>query len=114
VELEADGNSPTRRGRLMATGTQLFTVAFVATLLDEDPEMLGAIVSNDDNLSYGAVIGVHTGANEGITALTGDGIGESGDLLADARCPTQPWHDLLQDFVSGPDINARVKGKGPR
>ena len=35
----------------MATVTQVYTVAFVATLLDEDPEMPEAILSNDDNLS---------------------------------------------------------------
>ena len=41
MELEAEGVSPTRRGRLMATVTQVYTVAFVAKLLDEDEEMLG-------------------------------------------------------------------------
>ena len=46
----------------MATLTQVYTVAFVARLLDEDEEMLQAIVYNDDNLSYGAIISVHTGA----------------------------------------------------
>ena len=46
----------------MATVTQVYTVAFVARLLDEDEEMLQAIVYNDDNLSYGAIISVHTGA----------------------------------------------------
>jgi hypothetical protein len=114
VEPEADGISTTRRDRLMATVTQLYTVAFAATLLDEDPEMPEAIVSTDDNLSYGAIIGVHTGADEGITALTGDGIGELRDILADARCSTQQGHDFLRDVLSDPDVNARVKGKGLR
>ena len=94
----------------MATVTQVYTVAFVATLLDEDPEMLEAILSNDDNLSYGAIVSVHTGADEGITALTD----ELRDMLADARRSTQHWHDFLKDFVSDPDIIARVKEKGPR
>ena len=94
----------------MATVTQVYTVAFVATLLDEDPEMLEAILSNDDNLSYGGIVSVHTGADEGITALTD----ELRDMLADARRSTQHWHDFLKDFVSDPDIIARVKEKGPR
>ena len=51
MELETDGVSPARRGRLMATVTQVYTVAYVARLLDEDQEMLEAIVYNDDNLS---------------------------------------------------------------
>jgi len=98
----------------MATVTQVYTVAFVAKLLDEDEEMLEAIVYNDDNLSYGAIISVHTGAEEAITALTDDGIGELRDMLADARRSTQHWHDFLEDFVADPDIIARVKEKGPR
>jgi hypothetical protein len=98
----------------MATVTQVFTVAFVATLLDEDPEMLEAIVSNDDNLSYGAIISVHTGMDEAITALTGDGISELRDMLADARRSQQHWHDFLEDFVADPDIIDRVKEKGLR
>ena len=97
----------------MATVTQVYTVAFVATLLDEGPEMLEAILSNDDNLSYGAIVSVHTGADEGITALTDDGIDELRDMLADARRSTQHWHDFLKDLVSDPDIIARVKEKGP-
>ena len=96
------------------TVTQVFTVAFVATLLDEDPEMLEAIVYNDDTLSYGAIISVHTGADEAITALTDKGIGELRDMLVDARRSPLHWHDFLKDFVSEPDIIARVKEKGPR
>lgn len=114
MELETDGVSTARRGRLMATVTQVYTVAYVARLLDEDQEMLEAIVYNDDNLSYGAIISVHTGADEAITALTGDGIGELRDMLADARRSQQHWRDFLEDFVSDPDIIARVKEKGPR
>jgi len=114
VETQRQGVSPTRRGRLMATVTQVYTVAYVAKLLDEDEEMLEAIVYNDDNLSYGAITSVHTGAEEAITALTDDGIGELRDMLADARRSTQHWHDFLEDFVSDPDIIARVKEKGPR
>jgi hypothetical protein len=98
----------------MATVTQVYTVAFVATLLDEDPGMLEAIVYNDDNLSYGAIISVHTGADETITTLTDEGIGELRDMLADARRSQQHWHDFLEDFVADPDIIARVKEKGPR
>ncbi|HKP78239.1 MAG TPA: hypothetical protein VJU34_03855 [Phenylobacterium sp.] len=98
----------------MAAVTQVYTVAYVATLLGEDPEMLEAIVSNDDNLSYGAIISVHKGADKAITALTGDGIDELRDMLANARRSTQHWHDFLQDFVSDPDIIARVNEKEPR
>lgn len=98
----------------MATVTQVYTVAYVARKLGEDPEMLEAIVSNDDNLSYGAIVRVYTGTDEAITALTGDGIAELRDMLADARRSPTDWHNFLKDFVSDPDIIARVKEKSPR
>jgi hypothetical protein len=98
----------------MAAVTQVYTVAYVATMLGEEPEMLEAIVSNDDNLSYGAIVSVYTGTDEAITALTGDGIDELRDMLADARRSPKDWHNFLEDFVSNPDIIARVKEKDPR
>lgn len=98
----------------MAAVTQVYAIAYVATLLDEDPQMLEAIISNDDNLSYGAIVSVHTGADEGITALTSGGIDEVRDMLADARRSQKHWRDFLKDFVSDPDIIARVKKKDLR
>jgi len=98
----------------MAAVTQVYSVAYVAAMLGEDPEMLEAIVSNDDNLSYGAIVSVYTGTDEAITALTGDGIDELRDMLADARRSRKDWHNFLEDFVSAPDIIARVKEKYPR
>ncbi len=83
-------------------------------MLGEDPEMLEAIVSNDDNLSYGNIVSVYTGADEAITALTDHGIEELRDMLIDARRSPQDWHRFLEDFVSDPDIIARVKEKEPR
>ena len=60
----------------MATITYVFTIDLVAKKLGEDPELLQAIVSNDDNLSYGSIISVYDGTHEAITALTDDGIDE--------------------------------------
>jgi len=39
----------------MATVTHVSTLDYVAKMLGEDPELLDAIVYNDDNLTYGAV-----------------------------------------------------------
>lgn len=98
----------------MATVTHVYAITYVAAVLGEDPEMLEAIVSNDDNLSYGAIISVHSDADEAITALTDDGIGELRDMLADARRSTQHWQDFLKHLVAHPKIVARVKENGPR
>lgn len=113
MELDA-GLYAVRDGGLMATVTQVYAITYVATMLAEDPEMLDAIVSNDDNLAYGAIITVHTGADETITALTDNGIEELRDMLADARRSPENWRNFLEDFVSAPDVIARVNAEEPR
>ena len=42
----------------MATVTHICTLDHVAKMLGEDPEILEAILDNDDNLIYGSVISV--------------------------------------------------------
>jgi hypothetical protein len=98
----------------MATVTQVSAIDYVAKMLVEDPELLEAIVHNDDNLTYGNIVTVYTGTDEAITALTDDGIEELKDMLAAARRSTEEWDDFLQDFVADPDIIARVKAQSPR
>lgn len=83
-------------------------------MLGEDPELLEAIVSNDDNLSYGASISVHTGPDDTITALTDDGIDEPKDMLTAARITTKTWHAFLDDFVDDQKIVTRIKAQSPR
>lgn len=89
--------------------TYVCSIAHVANLLGEDPELLKAIVSNDDNLTYGNIVSVRNGPDEYITALSDDGIEELRDMLASARVSTEAWHSFLQDFVDDPNIVARVK-----
>lgn len=83
-------------------------------LLGEDPELLEAIISNDDNLTYGTIIYVCTGRNESINTLTEDGIDELQDMLKDARRSEDVWNNFLEDFVEDPDVIARVKCQWPR
>ena len=98
----------------MATVTHVCTIDHVAWMLDEDPELLEAIVSNDDNLTYGAIISVYTGSEEGITALTDRGIEEIRDMLKAARMTPDTWHEVLDDFVRDAELVARIKAKSPR
>jgi len=102
------------RGSLMATVTHVCTLDYVAKVLGEDPELLEAIVYNDDNLTYGAIISVYTGSDETSTALTDDGIEELQDMLRAARVTTETWHEFLDDFVHDADIVARIKAQSPR
>ncbi len=98
----------------MATVTHVFSIDYVAKLLDEDFELLQAIVSNDDNLSYGSIISVYTGQDEAITSLTRGGIEELEQMLAHARRTADEWNDFLEDFVDDQELIARIKAKSPR
>ena len=98
----------------MATVTHVCTLDYVAKMLGEDPELLEAIVYNDDNLTYGSIISVYTGPDDTITALTDDGIGELKDMLRDARITTETWHAFLDDFIDDVELVARIKAQSPR
>lgn len=82
-------------------------------MLGEAPELLEAIIYNDDNLTYGAIISVYTGLDETITALTDDGIDELKNMLRDARATSKSWNEFLEDFVDDQEIAARFKIKLP-
>ncbi|RWN23366.1 hypothetical protein [Mesorhizobium sp.] len=98
----------------MATMTHVFSIDYVAKLLDEDSELLQAIVSNDDNLSYGSIISVYIGPDEAITSLTRDGIEELEQMLAHARRTADEWNDFLEAFVADQELIARIKAQSPR
>ena len=98
----------------MATVSHVFSIEYVAKLLDEHPELLQAIVSNDDNLSYGSIISVYTGPDEAITSLTREGLEELEQMLAHARRSTEEWNDFLEAFVDDEELIARVKAKSLR
>lgn len=98
----------------MAAVTSFLTLDYVARILDEDVELLEAIVSNDDNVTYGAIVSVYTGPDEAITALTDRGVEELSDMLRDARLTTKGWHDFLDDFVDDPELAVRFKAHNPR
>lgn len=107
-------SSPTRAGGIMATVTSVCTIAYVAEMLGEDPEIIEVICDNSDNLSYGNIISVNTGDDVAITTLTDDGIEELKDMLRDARQSQRDWLNFLEYFVEDPDVIARVKENGPR
>ena len=92
----------------MATVTHVRTLDCVTKMLGEDPELLEAIVYNDDNLTYGTIISVYTGADHAITALTDDGIDELKDMLRDARITPETWHAFLDAFVDDAELVARI------
>jgi hypothetical protein len=98
----------------MAAVTYVRTLDYVARMLDEDVELLEAIVSNDDNLTYGAIISVYIGPDETITALTDHGVEELTDILSEARLTTKTWYQFLDEFVDDPELAACFKTQASR
>ena len=98
----------------MATVTHVCTLDYGSKMLGEDAALLEAIVYNDDNLTYGAVISVYTGPDGTITALTDDGIDDLKDMLRGARITPETWHAFLDDFVDDVELVARIKAQSPR
>lgn len=98
----------------MAAVTHLCTIDYVAKMLGEDVELLEAIISNDDNLTYGNIVRVYAGADETIIALTDDGIAELKGMIRDARTTTKTWHEFLEDFVDDADLISRNKAQSLR
>jgi hypothetical protein len=89
----------------MATITYVFTLSHVAEMLGEDLELLQAIVSNSDNLTYGSIISVIEGDDASVTALTDDGIDELTRMLSEAPGPNswtalKSWRIQMRSFVS--------------
>lgn len=98
----------------MAAVTHLCSIDFVAKILGEDRDLLEAIIVNDDTLNYGAIVTVHTGSEEAITALTDDGIIELKDMLAAARATDKTWNTFLEDCVSDHQVIERFRCRATR
>ena len=102
------------RGKVMAAVTHVCTLEYVAKMLQEEVELLEAILCNEDNLTYGAVITVLIGPDEAITAMTMEGIKELKTMLHDARLTTETWHDFLDTFVGDAEVAARYRDQSVR
>lgn len=98
----------------MATVRFVFTLDYVAEMLEEDVDLLQAIIHNDDNLTYGNIVTVVTGEDQTTSALTDDGIDELRQMLADARKSAAKWQEFLECFVDDQEVVERVKTYSPR
>jgi len=98
----------------MPTVSHVFMLDYVADILGEHPELIDAIVSNDDNLTYGSIISVSFGPDDYRTAITHDAIDELRDLIADLRRSSEVWNDFLETSIGDPDIIRSVKAHKPR
>ena len=95
----------------MATVSHVFMLDYVADMLGEHPDLIDAIVSNDDNLTYGSIVSVSFAPDDSRTALTDDGIDELRDMITAARQSPDEWDQFLEDFVDDPDVIKAVKAR---
>jgi len=93
----------------MAMVTFVYTTDYVAEMLEEDVDLLQAIIYNDDSLTYGNIITVVTGDNQTTSALTDDGIDELRLMLAEAQRSAEKWQEFLECFVDDQEVVERVK-----
>ena len=93
----------------MAVTTYVCSIEQVARQLNEEQDFIEAIVSNDDNLTYGNIVSVQVGDDDYITALTDHGIEELRDMLSSARVSIDNWKNFLNDFIDYPKIIDRVR-----
>ena len=98
----------------MAAVTHVCSIDYVAKMLGEDAELLEAIISNDDNLTYGNIVSIYVGPDETISALTDDGIEEVKEMIRAASITNKTWYEFLDDFVDDTDLVTRIKAKSPR
>jgi len=102
----------------MAAVTHVCSIDYVAKMLGEDAELLEAIISNDDNLTYGNIVSIYVGPDETNTALTDDGIEEVKEMIragagavhledqvAQKRCGHRP----NKEIVSKAEMVDRIK-----
>lgn len=93
---------------MMARETYVYSLAHVATVIDENPELIEVIATNPDNIDHGEMIHVHNGTEEGITAFTARGIESLKELLADIRSWTGGVRKFLADQQCEPDQIERI------
>lgn len=98
----------------MANVRHVLTLDYVASILGEDPELIDAIVVNDDNLSYGSIITISAGPDDFETAITPDAVDELRDLLADLRSSPDVWDDFLHANFDDPKTIENIKRHKPR
>ncbi len=98
----------------MTAMTHVRAIDYAAKMLGEEVELLEAIVSNDDNLTYGNIVSVYLGPDKTISALTDDGVEELADMIRAARITTKTWHEFLDDFVDDADLVTQIKTQSSR
>jgi hypothetical protein len=98
----------------MARDTHVYAIGYVAKMIGENVELLEQIAANSDNIDYGEMIHVATGADEGITTFTSRGIQSLQEFIADVRAWEGGIQKLLLDDGCDPEVIERIMLDEPR
>lgn len=86
----------------------LYAMEYVATLIDENLELLAEIARNSDNIDEGEMIHVSDGPDESTIAFTNRWIESLQDFLDDIRSRPDGIHQLLVDAQCDPEVIERI------
>lgn len=93
---------------LMARVTHVYSINYVAKTIGESLELIEVVSCNADNIDYGEMIHVRTGAEEDLTTFTDRGIESLQEFLADVRTWPGGIRQFLIDQQCEPDLIQRI------
>jgi hypothetical protein len=92
----------------MARDTTVYSLAYTATMIGEDRELIEVVAANPDDIDTGEMIHVHDGTEEGITAFTRRGIESLQEVLAEIRTWPGGVRKYLVDLQCDPALIDRI------
>nr|WP_201268799.1 hypothetical protein [Sinorhizobium meliloti] len=78
----------------MARSKIIYTLKEIADMIGENLELLEDVINNSDNIAKGEMIQVRDGS-DGTRGLTGGGVQDLQELLADIRT----WDNVIRQFL---------------
>ena len=76
----------------MARDTTVYSLAHVATMIEENRELIEAVAANPDNIDYGEMIHITDGTEERVTAFTARGIESLQEFLDERKSLSHTAH----------------------
>ena len=92
----------------MARDTTAYSLAHVATMIEENRALIEIVAANSDNIDYGEMIHIIDGTEEGVTAFTARGIESLQEFLEDVRSWPGGIRQFLVDQECNPDLIGRI------
>ena len=100
----------------MGRDTHFIAIGHVATMINENLELIEEIAANSDNIDYGELVYVSTGPGleDGLTAFTSRGIESLQEFITDVRTWPGGVRQFLIDQDCDPNTIERIMADEPR